>query len=175
MGSSTRVVSQGSYRTCKASFVRPANTTAYSAGQVVNNSTSAGAVLTFPQATLDSNIGALIVQAVCIDEANVATHADLQLFLFSAAPAAVNDGAAFAPSNAEMETLLGVIAFPVASWVVGLSGAGAGGNAVCDSQGLGVSIKTAGGVNAIYGVLVVRNGYVPVSNEKFVISLKVID
>lgn len=162
-------------RTISASVTRPANTTAYSAGQVLANSTTAGTVVTFAQATKDTNGQAVINEAICIDEANQATKPDLELWLFDTAPAAENDAAAFAPTSADLENLVAVIAFPVASFKVANAGSGVSGNVVCDQQNLGIPINTKTGLNALYGIVVVRNAYTPISAEKFVFKVKVLD
>lgn len=162
-------------RTISATVVRSANTTTYSAGQVLSNSTTAGTVISFPNVTRDVNGHAVINEALCIDEANQTTKPDLELWLFDAAPTAENDAAAFAPSAAEIETLVTVIAFPVASFKVGNAASGASGNVMCDQQSLGIPVNTKGQANALYGIVVVRNAYVPVSAEKFTFKLKVLD
>lgn len=160
-------------RTITQSFVRPANTTAYAAGQVVT--TLAGAVITFNGASKEQGGMGMIQKATLIDEANVATKPGLELWIFDTAPAAVADGAAFNPSNTELEALVCVIAFPTGNFVVGGAGAGAAGNSVCDAQALEIPFNTTKDVNALYAVLVVRNAYVPVSAEKFVIRLTILD
>jgi hypothetical protein len=166
---------RGIGRTITASFTRPADTNAYTAGDVVNNSTSAPLVITFPSAVKGNNEGVTIMGVTLIDEANQATKPDLQLWLFDTAPVAVNDNAAFAPSAAEMEALVGIVALPVGSFVVGNSAAGASGNCACDAQALFLAVNGKLTDQALYGVLVVRNAYTPVSAEKFVIRLKLVD
>jgi hypothetical protein len=166
---------RGVIHTVTSSFSRPNDTNTYAAGDVVCNSTASPAILKFPGAAKDQRGHGMIRGATLIDEANVATKADLQLWLFDTAPAAVNDNAAFAPSDSELEACVGVIAFPTGSFVIGLSGSGASGNAVCDAQGLAIPFSTVINDNALYGVLVVRNAYVPIATEKFVIRLKIED
>jgi hypothetical protein len=52
---------------------------------------------------------------------------------------------------------------------------GAGGNSACSIQNIGLSFNTTKDVDDIYGVLVVRNAYVPVAQEVFTIRLNVLD
>lgn len=156
-------------RTVDASFSRSNNTTPYAAGQVLGN----GAPLTFSGFCFDKLGSSLILQATCVDEANQTTKPDLQLFLFDTAPTVFADAAAFAPVNADMERLVGIVSFPVANFIVANAGSGASGNVVCDAQNLGLAINTLS--RDIYGVLVVRNAYTPIANEKFLIRMKVGD
>jgi hypothetical protein len=117
----------------------------------------------------------MIMQATMIVEANQATKPDLQLWLFDTAPTPPNDNAAFAPTAAEIEKLVAIIAFPVGSFVVGNAGAGNAGNVACDAQALFIQVNTAAADDKLYGILVVRNAYTPTSGEKYVLRLKVVD
>lgn len=157
-------------RTISANFTRPSNATAYASGDVVCDSTSAPTIMTFSRATSDSV--STIQQAICIDSANMATKPDLELWLFDTAITMDNDNAAFTPTDAELRTLIGVIPFAGVSFRAGDGATGADGNSICDVQTLSIQINTTNNVNAIYGVLVVRNAYTPVSAERFDIRLK---
>lgn len=158
-----------------ANFTRPNDTNAYTAGDVVCDSTSAPTVMQFPRASLDNGESSVIQAATLVDSANQATKPDLELWLFDTAPAAVNDNAAFAPSDAEVRALVGVIAFPSSAFKSGNATSGAGGNAICFVQNIGLPIVTANDTNALYGVLVVRNTYTPVGQERFDIRLSALD
>jgi hypothetical protein len=162
-------------RTISASFTRPADTTAYAVGDVVADSTGTPHVMTFPNVAKDPNGCAVINEALCIDGACAGTKPDLELWLFDVAPAAENDNAVFAPSAAEIANLVAVIPFPVASFKAGNPNVGANASCVCDQQNLGYPVNTKGGGNTLYGILVVRNVYTPVSGESFTIKLKVLD
>jgi hypothetical protein len=166
---------RGSGRTIAANFTRPNDSTDYAAGDVVSDSASAGVPMTFARATDGSGEHAIIQQAIIVTSAAVATKPDLELWLFDTTVASVNDNAAIAFTDAEMRTLIGVIKFPTADFLVGIPTAGAAGNAVCDVQNIGMPFNTKPGKNEIYGVLVVRNAYDPVANERFDIRLKILD
>ena len=155
--------------TVRASVTRPADTTAYAAGDVLADSTSAPTVLTFPGVTKGANGGAVISQAMSVSNLADATKPDLELWIFDSAPAATNDNAAFAPSDAEMLNLVGVIPFATASFKVG------GGNIVCDVQTANVVVNTKGGVSDLYAVPVVRNIWTAGSAETLTFTLKVED
>jgi hypothetical protein len=62
-------------------------------------------------------------------------------------------------------TLIDVIPFPVADWVVGLSGSGADGNIVQTLRDLNIQLPQTNG--NLYGQLVVRNAYTPIEDEQF--------
>ncbi len=158
-----------------ASFTRPSNTTAYTAGDVV--STTAGAIMTFADAAKTA-VGA-IQSAVLLSSANVSTKLDAELWLFSVAPAATAraataDNAVIAFTDAELAYLVDVISFPTSEWKVGIATSGADGNAANVQRGLGIPVYTRvqnTPVNDLYGVLVARNAYVPVSAEVFTVTL----
>lgn len=159
-------------RTIGTSLVRPSDTTTYAAGEVVN--TTVASVLQFSKAAVGGL--ATIVSATIIDDANQTTKPDLELWLFSSTVTADADNAVFTPTDAELRTLVGVIAFPVASFKVGDASSGAAGNCICDVQNLNIAFNGASQqTNDLFGVLVVRNAYVPVSGERFDIRLKVRD
>ena len=173
---------RGVIHTVSANFLRPNNTTAYSAGQVLSDSTSAPTILKFPNASKDVGGAGTIVCATVIDEANQATKPDLQLWLFDTAPAAENDASAFSLSAAESRQLVDIIAFPVGSFVVGNAGAGASGNCFCNAQSLWLPFNTiaptspsGAGDNALYGMLIVRNAYTPIAQERFDVRLQILD
>lgn len=158
------------------SFTRPANATAYTAGDVVADSATAATALTFEGITRGDGLGTTLDGLVFTTSANVAAaKPDLELWLFDTLPATYgNDNEAFAPTDAEVLRCIGVVDIPVASFKVGLSGADAAGNAVCTVTGRNLIIDPIAG-NKVFGVLVIRNAYVPVSGEVFSILLKLKD
>ena len=162
-------------RTISTSFTRPSDTTAYAAGDVVCNSTSAPVIMTFAGAVnTDFQMG-VIAQATLIDSANQSTKLDAELWLFDTTVTMDNDNAAFTPTDAECATLVGIVPFSTAYWKSGDATAGAGGNAVCHVQGLSIPFNVVHASNALYGILVARNAYTPVSAESFTVRLHIID
>lgn len=162
---------RGMGRTIKQSFTRPADTTAYAAGDVVCNSTSAPVIMQFNVASKEAGALGIIQQAILIDSESVATKPDLELWLFDTTITMDNDNAAFTPTDAELLTLVGVIPFLTSTFKVGT----ASGNSICQVDNLGIPFNTLVGDNTLYGVLVVRNAYVPVSGETFTVRLKCLD
>ncbi len=158
----------------RASITRPANTTAYTAGDVVSDAT-ADAHFTFENAsragTQNKQLGGSIPTARIWSSANQATKLEGELWLFHTDIVAVADNAAFAPTDVEMLTLVGVVDFPAANWKAGAAGIGAAGNAVCEAYNLGFAFKSS--EKKLYGQLVVRNAYTPVSGEIFTAEIVV--
>jgi hypothetical protein len=156
----------------RASITRPANTTNYTAGDVVSDVTANNHFVF--EKSADRVVSGYISGAIIISSVAASTELDGELWLFREDVAKVADNAAFAPTDAELLTLLGVIDFPTASW----KAAGAAG-AICDvdfePKAYRVNaLSTDGAVKSpIYGQLVARNAYVPTSGEVFTIILKI--
>ena len=151
----------------RASFTRPANTTQYTAGDVMSDSTN---VMTFHHTLFEFR--GTIKQAILVDSANQTTLLDAELWLFDTAPAVTTDNAVIAFTDAELSQLVGIVNFAVANGKIGLATAGAGGNAVNVQTSLDIPVRGKG-TNDIYGGLVARNAYTPVSAEIFTVILSV--
>lgn len=162
---------RGQGHTVSDSATRPANTTTYTAGDVVGD----GTVLEFVNASARSSEPGIIQQAIISSSAYVTPAPDLELWLFDTTVTADADNAAFTPTDAELATLVGVIDFSTTTWKTGTATAGAGGNMVCVADNLGIPFNTISNQNSLYGVLVTRNAYVPISGEIFTIRLQIID
>lgn len=161
---------RGMSHTVSAGFVRPANTTAYTAGDVV----SGGGLLVFAGASLEPGGAGIVQHATLVDSANVATKPDLELWLFDTPIELDADNAAFTPTDEDLRTFVGAISLAASLFKVGDATSGAGGNCICDVPNIGMPFNTVIG-STLYGVLVVRNAYVPVSAERFDVRLKVLD
>lgn len=161
-------VVRGKTTLSSATKTRPSDTNAYTIGDVINESTSAGTGWTFVLPGV-GEVGSCILQsATIISSSNVATKLEGRLWLFDTAPAADNDNAEFTPTDVEMLRVLQVIEFPTSAW---LTPGATPPNAICNAQGLWLPINTTKDANAIFGVLEARNAYVPTSGEVFTIKL----
>lgn len=169
MGGTTRVRGKG--HTIITSVTRPADTTTYTSGDVVGD----GNVLTFNNASFGEFDSGIILQGIISSSAYVASAPALELWLFDTTVTADSDNAVFTPTDAELATLVGIIDFPAANWKAGTATAGAGGNHVCVANGEAIPFNTVKGKNHLFGVLVVRSAYVPVSGEIFTIRLQIAD
>lgn len=161
-------------------FTRPADTTAYASGDVIANSTSAATVMTFPNCA-EPGKGGCIRSVLLMDGAAQATKLNADLFLFSVTPVSYgNDNGAFVPTDAEMKNLIGVVSLDgttAANLKVGDATVGDGGNVLIQQTGLAVPFQcapgsaSAGADSNLYGVLIARNAYTPVSAETFRVQL----
>lgn len=158
--------------TVSANFTRPADTTTYAAGDAVTNSTSSPSVMTFNSVARANQGAGVIIGAVLIDSAAQTLKGQFELWLYDTTFSADNDNAAFTPSDGETETLIGVIPFLVP--YVGDATSGAGGNCVFPVGNLSIPFNCGASSDDIFGQLVVRNAYVPVSGEKFTVRLFVV-
>lgn len=150
-------------QTATSTITRPANTTAYAAGDTISDATG-DAHFTFTGLPIHTGHGGMVEAALVIDSVVAATPPDLELWLFSSDIAAIADNAAFAPTDTEVLSLVGIITFATASFKKGTV------NQVCVQNNLGISFKA----DNLYGALVVRNAYTPASGEVFKVVLSVI-
>lgn len=166
----TEVISKVHYSAI--TFVKADATTQYTAGDVICNA----ATLVFPNAIRGGS--GLLNFATITTSNNATAKPTLELWLFDTTIAAVADNAAFAPTDAEMLTLIGVVRFESSDFKVGLSGAATNGNAMCQVSNIGIPLARAVGQGGdIYGQLVDRTtaGYVPIALEQFRIRLGILD
>lgn len=156
------------------SFTRPADTTAYTAGDAISNATgTTHTYLTFSDCAAAVGGGGTVISGVLASSANQGTKLDAELWLFHTAPTAMEDNAAFDPTDAEMLTVVGIIEFGTSDWYVGNAGAGATGNAVAlGSTGVFPFVCQSTSKD-LYGLLVARNAYTPVSGEVLTVTLQV--
>lgn len=153
----------------QSSFTRPANTTQYSAGDLVANSATAGSVspLTFSMNGLGRS--GMVRRARITKTTNASTAATFTLHLFDNEPTVANgdNGALSVATN--LDSWLGTIALDMSS------GAEAGGSTVISqvsaAVAIGVSKPTAGGV--VYGLLEAVGTYTPGSAEVFTLRLEI--
>lgn len=156
------------HKQVSATITRAANTTQYSAGDVVDSSTTATVALTFKGCAGPGHSGT-IKSVLLVDDAAEATKLNADLFLFHTAPVTFgNDNEAFAPTDAEMRDLVGVVSLDgttAANIKVG------SGNCVIQNQGLDLPFQCLDADSTLYGILVARNTYTPVSGEVFKLIL----
>lgn len=149
-----------------ASITRPDDTTQYAANDVITTATTAS-TLDFALCNRFTGGGYMIVSAILEDSAAPSTKIDADLWLFSADITDLDaDNAPFTPTDAQMETVVGRIAFPVASFVMGAT----------DTNGAiqVLNLNIVASANTLYGVLVARNTYTPVGLEKFTVTLGIV-
>ncbi len=173
----SRQVVGGIIKMISDTLARPADTTQYAAGDQVTDSTTAPSVLTFSNVGLytlpeSADASGVIVAATCVSSANQSTKPNFELWLFQSTHAPNNDNAAWAPSDAILNDALGVITFD--SWKIGTVTSGADGNAASFVENKTIAFQCADSDEDLYGLMVARNAYTPVSAEIFTITLHII-
>lgn len=177
--------------TLKATITRAANTTTYAAGDVLSGASnevlelgSAWAAAA-PAAAEDEsvlrrtvNAGGSIDRLLLIDSGNQALKFAGELWLFSKAPATVTDNTAIAFTDAELiSDLVAVVPISTLDWVEGIATAGAAGNAVAVKDNLSLPFTvphfSADYTGQLFGVLVTRNAYIPLSASTMSASLTI--
>ena len=143
-------------------LTRPSDTDAYTAGDAITNSTSAPTALEF------TGFGGGTGNILNITHATLAKSGvnleTFQLWLFSAAPTATNDNAAFALTDANNDTCIGIINFG--------TGATATNNSFYNLASVGIKVQLPAASQSIYGLLKGIAGFTPLSAETFKITLK---
>lgn len=152
-----------------AAFARPSGTTQYTAGDVIG--TNPATILEFNGVAITPGHSGIVYGATLIDKANQATKLSApELWLFSYPPAAVADNAPFAPGDDELGLyLIGVL--PFANAYVAKAGSGDDGNVVFTCADRSFAYICQPGRSSIYGVLVARSAYTPISGEQFAIRI----
>lgn len=157
----------------QTSFTRPANATAYSVGDIVNNSTSAPVVETF-SGCARFNGGTLKLSSAILESTNAppGTPPNFDLLLFDTSVTPQNDNAALALSDADMAHCVAVLPF-IGAFPFFTSSTG---NMVWhwEANGGGKLIKSAAADTALYGIIRINNTYTPLTGEVFTITLNLI-
>ena len=151
----------------ETTITRPADAVAYAAGDIIGTTTDAGtstSVLTFANVARANAIGGVVASVMLIDSVNAATNIDCDIFFFNTTLAQQADNVAFAATDAEMATCIGVVS------IVGTDGKESSNNiaynGIMPSPGNIPFVPDAGSRN-IFAVIVVRNAYTPASGEIF--------
>lgn len=159
------------------SYTRPGDTTAYTSGDSVANSTSAPVALTFTNAARFAGGGGQIVSAQFVDDSNPGTKPTLELWLFngSAAPTATNDNAAIAWADADVLNLVGVIEFLSTDVRIG----GSPGNSICQGRvgtaySFNLPFRCSAAIANIFGLVVVRTAYTPANAGVLTFKLQIL-
>jgi hypothetical protein len=140
-------------------ITRPANVTAYAAGDVINGNGLTTLI------ALDLTTGIKDILGAQIFSSNPAGLPDITLHLFSESFTIAADNAAFSPSYTQLKNKVGQIKFVGADW--NLYG-------TCkDCAGKPVAIQNING-GIVYCVIVANSAYTPTSGEKITAQIDVI-
>lgn len=153
-------------KTVKVDVTRPADTTAYTASDAISNSTSAPTAggFTIANAARISGGSCQLVDVMIATAADAATRLAGEIYLFDQAVTNINDNAAFAVSDTEIKTCVGVIPFSLFD---------AGNNGLAQVV-VPPMICTCVGSADLRFLLRARNAYTPVSAEVLSFAFKLL-
>lgn len=157
-----------------ASLTQPENAVAYTPGTTVTD--MLGHSLVFATG-FNPGKKYVIEQATCTIKSNQEVKPDLELWLFSSDVTLPADGRYFGPTETELKSLVEIIRLPAADFrVIAANLNGAEHSPSCPEH---VECTARAGfivrdTPTLYGILVVKNAYVPVSAETFQFDLRVV-
>lgn len=158
--------------TSTASFTRPADTTAYTSGDLVANSTTAGSVVPLEFRT-SRVIGQGTIARIRLYKSNpTATNASFVVHLFTAAPVVANgDNGALSISTAANH--IGSIACDMTSG--GLAGTVGLSEGYPIDSGITFDLTAVPSERRLYGLIEAAAGYTPASGETFSVTLEIMN
>lgn len=153
-----------------STITRPADTTAYTSGDLVANSVTAGSVTNLQFTTLARVSGGsgVIIGAQIQKSGPIITNAAFRLHLFNTAPTYTSAGDNSAIATVVVASAKGYLGYIDITAMVGFSDVAWGSGAPDNSRGGIPYVATA---QIIYGLLEARGAYTPISAEVFTISL----
>jgi hypothetical protein len=150
-----------------ANFTRPANTTAYTAGDVVNNSVTVPAALTLSNCARVASGSGFISKVKFEMNSAVITNALFRIYFFTVAPTAINDNAPFTLLHADVLKYVGSVDITMRT---------EGSGSDC-AQGYDFASRIpfvcAGGDANLYAIVVAEAAYTPTSGEVFNLEIYV--
>lgn len=147
-------VDTAAYGPSTVSITRPADTAAYTAGDVVSNSTSAPAVMEFEN--IGGSSGRVLLQSAFLRldvSAVPGGMGSFRLHLYSTAPTAINDNAAFNLPAGDRSKYLGYVDFATPQDL--------GDTAFTQVDYIGKQVALGSGETSLYGILETRGAYTP--------------
>jgi hypothetical protein len=153
-----------------ATLTRPADTTAYTSGDSVANSTSAPTPIEFTGLGRSGVFTGTLYGVEMDDQNNAGTPGEFELWLFSSSPTIANDNAAAAISWAASATLVAVVPL-YASYLVNAGSGNAGVRRYESAAPIGRLYATDAN-GSLWGALVARSSYTPLSAEIFRITVR---
>src|SRR5947207_2270061 len=137
----------------------------YAAGDALSDSTSAptSGGFTFTSAARKSGGSGIILDATIATSADAGTRLSGEIFLFNQAVTNINDNAAFAVSDAEIKTCVGVIPFALFD---------SGNNGFAHVTGLNILFTCVGTANLRF-LIRTRNAYTP-ATDTLTFTLKIL-
>lgn len=148
--------------TIQTSFIRPANVTAYAAGDAVADAAAVAGGFTLAGMARVSGGGGIITDMLVTSDNDPATRLVGEVWLFNQSVTSIADNAAYAVSDAEILTCIGCIPFATFD---------AGNNSFSQVAGLNMLYNCVGSANLRF-LMRTRNAYTPASGEAISVTLK---
>jgi len=146
-----------------ASFTRPADTTAYAAGDVVSNSTSATTLRSFAIARVNAGTGYITGARIALDQKSITTPPRFRVHLFNASnPTVSADNAPNKELFADESKVIGIIDLPAVA-----TPADATNSTISRAFDYTIRLpfKCASGANLVYAYLETLDAYTPASGS----------
>jgi hypothetical protein len=153
-------------KTVKVDVTRPADTTAYAAGDAMSNSTTAPTTggFTITDAARKSG-GSGLITDVCVASSNdPGTRLNGEIYFWDQSVTNINDNAAFQVTDAEIKNCLGVVPFSLYD---------AGNNHYAHITGLNILFTCVGSANLRF-LIRVRAAYTPANAEVLSFTFKIL-
>jgi hypothetical protein len=166
----TAAVGLGDIARVATEVTRPSDTTAYTAGDAVNNSTSAPVVITLANVARANDTGGYIVGVrLSTDKKSIVPRLRVHFYRASN-PNVPNDNAAMVSLYADESKKLGYVDLPAM-----ITPADATNSTISFAQDYSVRIPflPVSGGRAIYAALETRDAFTPASGEKFTLTVLV--
>jgi len=145
---------------------RPANTTAYAANDAWADTTPTSGGFSITGAAFASGGYGQLHELVLTSDADPATLLQGEIWIFNQSVTAVTDNAAFAITDAEARTLMGIVPFVMIS-----SAGGSGANSVAYIPNIGM-IYNCSGSTSLRFLVKVKNAYTPANGEILTVTWK---
>lgn len=148
----------------KGVFLRPADTVAYTAGDVISDSTSVAAAIEFPNCAQINGGSGEIIRCYVTSAVNYAVAPDLELFIFDEEPTNHLDNAALA--LADGDHVVAYLSMLAANIITLNPAASPNGRTIHPSANINRGYVCESTSKSLYGLLVTRTGITPVSAMK---------
>lgn len=154
------------------SFARLANTTQYTATDVVSSNTVSLKPFVFKDCVRFPGGTGIIYSALLIDSVDAATNPNFDLVLFDTGILTVaGDNLTSTVTDAEAQSCVAAITF---DGTTATNVATVGANLIVKATGLGQAFKCAEGSRDLYAIVIDRGGYTPASGEVFTFRLGIL-
>ena len=149
----------------EASFTRPADTTQYTANDVVSNSTATTELLVFRDCVRFAGGTGQLLSGLMFATTDAATNPNFDLMLFDRPTITLAaDNAASTVTDAEIRFFTAAITFDGTN---ASNVATVGANLIIGASAIAQGFRCADGSRDLYGLVIDRGGYTPASAEQF--------